>query len=217
MQKVIDGGAAEVAPPSQDGRCWYLPLFCVRHPHKQNQIRGGFDSSAVYETVSLNRMLMSGPDMINSLLGILLRFREDEVAMTADVEQMFYRFHVNENDRDFLMFFWYRDNNPDNSLIEYRMRSHVFGNSPSPAIANYGLRKTVKNADKDVKDFVYRNFYVDGGLVSLPIEADAVSLMKRTQSVMKSEGRLRLHKTTSNFLSALFGHHFSTFGTTLFG
>lgn len=40
---------------------------------------------------------MSGPDMINSLLGILLRFRKDEVAMAAAIEQMFYRFRVDKD------------------------------------------------------------------------------------------------------------------------
>ena len=60
----------------------------------------------------------------------------------------------------------------------------------------------MENGDQDVKDSVYRNFYVDDGLVSLPIEADAVSLMKRTQSVMKSEGRCdytKLPKTPPGF------------------
>ncbi|XP_062585397.1 uncharacterized protein LOC134247072 [Saccostrea cucullata] len=200
MRKVLDSGAAEEAPSSSesDSPCWYLPLFGVQNPKKPGQVRGVFDSSAVFEGTSLNGMLMSGPDMVNSLLGILLRFRKNEVAMTADIEQMFYRFRVNEKHRDFLRFYWYRNNDPDDILIEYRMTAHVFGNSPSPAIATYGLRKTVENADLDVKDFVNRNFYVDDGLISLPSETDAISLMKRTQSTMQSEGKLRLHKITSN-------------------
>lgn len=40
------------------------------------------------------------------------------------------------------------------------MTSHVFDNSPSPAIASYGLLKTVKNADPDGTNFVHHNFYV---------------------------------------------------------
>lgn len=203
MRKVLDSGAAEVAPSSSNAVCWYLPLFGVRHPRKPEQIRGVFDSSAVHEGISLNSLLMSGPDMVHSLLGILLRFRKDEVAITADIEQMFYRFRVDEDHRDFLRFYWYRENDPDDILVEYRMRAHVFGNSPSPAIATYGIRKTVENADEDVKDFVNRNFYVDDGLISLPDEASAIDLMKRTQSVMKSEGRLRLHKITSNKLAVM--------------
>ena len=62
-------------------------------------------------------------------------------------------------------------------LIEYRMRAHVFGNS-----SNLRTQKTVELADSDAKDFVNRNFYVDDGIISLPSEFEAISLMKRTQS-----------------------------------
>lgn len=198
MEKVLNSGAAEVAPPPKSTGCWYLSLYGVRNPKKPDQIRGVFDSSAKYGGISLNSALMSCPDMINSLLGILLRFRKDEVALAADIEQMCYRFRIDEDHRNYLRFFWYKENNPDDIMIEYRMTSHVFGNSPSPAIASYGLLKTVEHADLDVKDFVHHNFYVDGGLTSLPNESDAISLMKRTQSTMKQEGQIRLHKITSN-------------------
>ncbi|XP_056009395.1 uncharacterized protein LOC130051467 [Ostrea edulis] len=199
MEKVLNSGAAEVAPPPTPTSCWYLPLFDIRHPRKPAQIRGVFDPSAMYGGISLN----SVPDMINSLLGILLRFRKDEVAMAADVEVMFYRFRVNGAHRNFLHFFWYRGNNPNDIMIEYRMTSHVFGNSPSPAIASYGLFKTVEHADPNVKDFVIHNFYVDDGLISLSNESDAISLMKRTQSTMKNEGQIRLHKITSSKLAVM--------------
>jgi hypothetical protein len=40
----------------------------------------------------------------------------------------------------------------------------MFGNSPSPSVATYGLRKSVENARPDVREFLERNFYVDDGL-----------------------------------------------------
>lgn len=54
---------------------------------------------------------------------------------------MFFNFLVHETHRDYLLFIWHRDNNTENELIEYRMWVHVFGNSPSPAVATLGLRK----------------------------------------------------------------------------
>ena len=180
----------------------FTPLFGVYHPNKPHQIRGVFDSSATFKGVSLNSVMMTGPDLTNSLLGILLRFRKDKIAATVDIEQMFYQFFVNENDRDFLRFFWYRDNNPDNPLIEFRMCVHVFGNSPSPAVATYGLRRTVENCDRlygsDVKSFIGRDFYVDDGLISMPDSNKVVNLIKRAQQVLRTDGNIRLHKITSN-------------------
>ena len=204
MENIFECGHAEVAPVlASDDKCWYLPLFGIYHPKKPDRIRVVFDSSAQYNNVSLNDVLMSGPDFTNSLLGVLMRFRREAIAISADVEQMFYNFQVTENHRDFLRFFWYRDNNPDLELIEYRMTVHVFGNTPSPAIATYGMRKSVENADSDVQDFVNHDFYVDDGLISVHNDEVATDLIRRTQAALFDGGKLRLHKVASNSRNVL--------------
>ena len=198
MDKVIGNGHAELAPDLASGEeAWYLPIFGVYHPQKPNQIRGVFDSSAEYHGVSLNKVLLTGPDLINSLIGILMRFRRDKVAITADIEQMFYCFSVVENHRNFLRFLWYQDNDTKKPLVEYRMTRHVFGNSPSPAIATYGLRKSVVNSDSDVREFVEREFYVDDGLTSRSSVHEAVDILQRTKTDLASCG-LNLHKIALN-------------------
>lgn len=75
---------AEIAPPlAENEECWYLPFFAVYHPQKPGQIRVVFDSSAQHQGISLNNVLLKGPDLNNSLLGVLLRFRKERVAITA--------------------------------------------------------------------------------------------------------------------------------------
>ena len=204
MSKVFERKHAEVAPPlTPNEDCWYLPLFGVYHPKKPGKVRVVFDSSAKSQGVSLNDILLTGPDMMNSLLGILLRFRQETIAVAADVEQMFHNFKVKKDHRNFLRFFWYRDNNPDLDFIEYRMTVHVFGNTPSPAIATYGLHKSVEQASADVRNFVENNFYVDDGLVSLPDVESARDLIERTKSALYKGGKLRMHKIVSNDKSLL--------------
>lgn len=172
MKGIID--RAEVAPPiPEDKECWYLPLFGVYHPKKPDKIRGVFVISVAYQGKSLNSVLLTGPNLTNSPLGVLLRFRRDKIAVIAYIEQMFYSFYVKKEHRDFLRFLWYRNNNPEDELIECRMRVHVFGNTPSPAVDTYGLREAVKNGDKDVREFVERNFYVDNGLISVSTADEA--------------------------------------------
>lgn len=78
------------------------------------------------------------------------------------------------------------------------MAVHVFGNTPSPAVSTYGLRKTVEHSDADVKDFVDNNFYVDDGLVSCTSAETAIDLVQRTKQILHDNGRLRLHKVASN-------------------
>ena len=191
MRRIFDQGHAEIAPPLLPHKeCWYLPLFGVYHQKKPNKVRIVSDSSAKFQGVSLNDALLTGPDFTNSLLGILLRFRQESVAVAADIEQMFHNFKVKENHRNFLKFFWYRDNNPDLDFIEYRMTVHVFGNTPSPAIASYGLRKSVEHSTHDVRDFVNRNFYVDDGLVSTPHADSAAELISKTKFALSEGGNL---------------------------
>lgn len=95
MQKLFDHKHVEVAlPVYEEEEVWYLPVFGVYHPRKPDQIRGVFDSSATFRGLSLNDVLMSGPDLNNSLLGVLIRFRKEPVAITADIQQMFHCFYV---------------------------------------------------------------------------------------------------------------------------
>lgn len=111
---------------------------------------------------------------------------------------MFYNFKVTPEHRDFLRFLWHEDNDLNRPLTEYRMTVHVFGNSPSPSVATYGLRKSVESSSEDVKELINNNFYVDDGLLSCNSEEEAISLVLRTKDALNEEGKLRLHKFASN-------------------
>ena len=138
MSALFDAGHAELAEPLPPNKeCWYLPLFGVYHPQKKDRIRGVFDSSAKCDGVSLNDVLISGPDLMNNLVGVLLRFRREPVAVMADIEKMFYCFFVDSDHRRFLSFIWHEDNDFQKPLVDYQMKVHVFGNSPSPAVATF--------------------------------------------------------------------------------
>ncbi|RXN03643.1 hypothetical protein ROHU_013311 [Labeo rohita] len=202
MGKVFENDHAETAPELEEHQeRWYLPLFGVYHPQKPNQIRVVFDSSAKHDGVSLNDVLLSGPDLNNALLGILIRFRKENIAVTADIQQMFYAFVVREDHRDYLRFLWYKDNDLNNNITEYRMKVHIFGNSPSPSVAIYGLRRAAQEYQDeygtDSKEFVMRNFYVDDELTSVPTEEEAIDLLQRTQKMLAASN-LKLHKIASN-------------------
>ena len=75
---------------------------------------------------------------------------------------------------------------------------HVFGNKPSPAVATYGLRKSIETQEPSVQEFVHRNFYVDDGLASFSTPQEAIDVMNKTKNALKSGGNLRLHKIASN-------------------
>ncbi|RXN39539.1 cytochrome P450 2G1-like protein [Labeo rohita] len=72
---------------------------------------------------------------------ILLLLGREPIAFSVDVQQMFYCFVVQEEHRDYLRFLWYEDNNMGKNVIDYRMKVHVFGNSPSTGVTIYCMRK----------------------------------------------------------------------------
>ena len=204
MKDLLDKGNAEPVPLqniASSKPCWYLPHFGIYHPQKPEKIRVVFDSAAENNGVSLNKLLLSGPDLTNSLLGVLLRFRKYPTAFMADIEQMFYSFLVKEDHRDFLRFLWYENNDPEGKIIEYRMKVHIFGNTSSPAVATFGLRKTAQVGEpmfgSDAREFVENDFYVDDGLKSVASSQQAIDLLQRTQAMLAT-GNLRLHKISSN-------------------
>ena len=59
-----------------------------------------FDCSAEYDGVSVNRILLSG----HQTVGILVKFRENYVAIMADLEAMFYQVFMANRHRSLLNF-----------------------------------------------------------------------------------------------------------------
>lgn len=83
--------------------CWSTAHYLVFYiPKKPDKTRAVFDSSVKFHRVSLNSVLLSGPKFVNDLTSVLLQFRKDAVGIMADIEQMFYRFLVTNEHRDFL-------------------------------------------------------------------------------------------------------------------
>ena len=205
MKKTLDNGHASQVPVDQlqttKGKAWYLPHFHVYHPRKPDQIRVVFDCSAVYENESLNKYLLQGPDQLNSLIGVLTRFRKEEVALTCDIEQMFHSFYVNPDNRDYLRFLWFANNDLTSPIVEYRMNVHLFGAASSPGVANFCLHQTAETHRQEfgdnASDFLLRDFYVDDGLKSVSTVEQALQLIKCSQAMCASDN-LRLHKFASN-------------------
>ena len=94
------------------------------NPNKPGKVRIVFDAAAECEGTSLNKNLLHGPDYTNSLVGVLLRFREDNTALVADIESMFHQVKVREEDQDSLRFLWWTESTTD-SPEEYVMTVHI--------------------------------------------------------------------------------------------
>ena len=203
MEDMLERGFAERVEDYEvdcNKKVWYIPHFGVFHKIKK-KLRIVFDCSAQYKGISLNDTLLKGPDLTNSLIGILCRFREQPIAFCCDIEKMFYAFHVHPSDRDFLRFLWWSGGDTNKPLATYRMTTHIFGAVSSPSCATYGLRSVAKEFEykygSSVYEFISSNFYVDDGLKSIQGEEKAKDLIRQTVALCRERG-IRLHKFISN-------------------
>ncbi|XP_077971336.1 uncharacterized protein LOC120346540 [Styela clava] len=111
MEKYISLGFAKRIPNEykvgRKGAVWYLPHHPVFSEQKPGKERVVFDAASRCMNTSLNDQLLRGPDSANSLLGTLLRFRQPEIAIVADIEAMFYQVKVHPKDWNVLRFMWW--------------------------------------------------------------------------------------------------------------
>ena len=153
VNDVIAKGYAQKVPnesgAARPDKVWHLPHHRIYHPKKPDRIRVVFDCRASFNGVSLNDQLLQGPDLTNSLVGELIRFREDPVAFLGDVEAMFDQVSVPPEQCDFLRFLWLQNGDLDAPLEEYRMVVHLFGAVSSPSIANFALKKTASDNEEE--------------------------------------------------------------------
>ena len=183
-----------------DGLTWYLPHHGVRHPTKK-KLRVVFDCGASFGGTSLNQQLLQGPDLTSSLVGVLMRFRQETVAVMADVEAMFHQVRVSNEDTDLLRFLWWPGGNYEMDLVEHKMLVHIFGATSSPSVATFALQQCATDfADEfgqETAKTVKKNFYVDDCLKSTYDEDTAVILCTELRSML-AKGGFRLTKWSSN-------------------
>ena len=87
----------------------------------------------------MNDKLLSGPDLLRNLVGKVFRFREHEIAMTAEIESMFSQIAVPKEEFKCLRFLW-RDE-PSDTVGIYEYTRHVFGAKNSLTCASYGFQQ----------------------------------------------------------------------------
>ena len=159
-----------------------------------------FDLSADCKGRCLNRELLSGPDLTNQIVGVLLRFRKERIAVMGDIEAMFYQVKVPKDQCSFLKFLWWDNSDRDKEIFDYEMTAHVFGGASSPSCSNFALRRTAKDNEqqygKEIPQILERS-YVDDLLKSFPTVKEAVSTIKQLQELC-SRGGFNLTKFISN-------------------
>ncbi|XP_076645562.1 uncharacterized protein LOC143355011 [Halictus rubicundus] len=177
LKSWLEEGIIECVPDKEkDNWGHYLPHRHVVKENSTSRIRPVFDASAKERQFpSLNDCLEKGPNLIELVTSVLLRFREGEIGVVADIRKAFLQISIDVRDRDFLRFLWYDCH--DNIIILRHCRV-VFGVSCSPfilgAIIEMHLRSCIESLIESNAKFSKQNilkllkgFYVDNCVTSL--------------------------------------------------
>ncbi|XP_054745916.1 uncharacterized protein LOC129250308 [Anastrepha obliqua] len=185
-------------------RSWYLPIFTVLNANKK-KTRLVWDAAARVKGVGLNDMLLKGPDLLKSLLGVLLRFRERRFAVCGDIREMFHQIKIIKEDQVAQKFLW-RNDGPSRDYDIYVMRVMTFGASCSPSLANYiKNRNAHRFADlhPDAERAIVSSTFVDDWLQSADSENELARLATKVRWVHQ-EGGFQMRNWKSNSKHVLF-------------
>ncbi|UYV72544.1 hypothetical protein LAZ67_9003635 [Cordylochernes scorpioides] len=193
----LDDGIIEKVPAEQhDAEAFYLPHRpVVKLSSGTTPIRPVFDaSSKVYRSPSLNDCLEKGPNLIEMIPNLMLRFRNGKFGVVADIKKAFLQIEVNERDRDYLRFLWYSQNREKTEV--FRHRRVVFGVNCSPfilgAVIEYHL-SNVRPEHKPLAQRLQKSFYVDN-LVTSVNSFEELQDLKLTATSIMDNARLELSR-----------------------
>ena len=165
LEQIKKGYIEEITDLADINRedCNYIPYFPVVRPDRSStKVRIVFDAAAKNrDKQSLNSQIEKGPNRLQDLFGILLRFRQYDIAITADISEMFLQCRLNDEDRRYHRFWW-------NGKI-WQWTRVLFGNLASPDISQKVL---TFNAELFKQEF--------------PVAAEAVSENMYMDDVLKS-------------------------------
>lgn len=179
-------------------RKWYLPVFPVLNKNKPDKFRMVWDAAAEVGGVSLNHLLLKGPDLVPLLIGVLYRFREGRFGMCGDIAEMFHMVKIKPEDQHSQRFLWRSSVNE--KLQTFCMQVMTFGACSSPTsaqyIKNFNARKFERNYPEAVQA-ILRDHYVDDFLGSEDSIPGAIKLCEDVTKI-HAAGGFRIRNWISN-------------------
>ena len=172
IKKALDRGAA-VMLTEQEKADWKGPVnYIVQHGVIQDSATTPFrvvsNSSLKNGTYSLNECLVRGPNSLNSMHDISLRFRCHETGMVFDLTKAYNGLKTGPVEKHLRRFIWRFS--PDDDWIDFALDAVAFGDIPAANCLEIGRNKTADAgahidavAAKKLKDDSYVDDGVTGG------------------------------------------------------
>ncbi|XP_065085675.1 uncharacterized protein LOC135707720 [Ochlerotatus camptorhynchus] len=167
ISEYLRKGYAHKASPKEltqvdPGQIWYLPVSIVTNLKKPGKVRLVWDASAKVSGISLNSLLLKGPDLLASLVAVISQFRERQIGFGGDIMEMYHQMLVRLVDR-LAQCFLYRKT-PEEAPEVYVMDRCTFGSACSPCTAQFVKNRNAEEYAElypDAAAAIIHKHYVD--------------------------------------------------------
>lgn len=196
----VMGHMSRLDNSSDDKASYYFPHHGVLNEcSATTKLRVVFNGSAPTDTgISLNDIQFVGPKIQEDLLPIVLRFRQHNVVVCADIAKMYRMVQINPSQRSFQKIFWRPD--PNDELHTYLLNTVTYGTASAPFLAIRCLKQL--GYDNLVKypvasNIILHDFYVDDLLTGGLSVDEVVKNCQEVDLILRS-GCFELRKWVSN-------------------
>ncbi len=132
---------------------------------------------------------------------MLIRFRSNPIALTADIEKAFLMVGIKADHKDMLRFLWFDDPlSDDPATIILRFNRLMFGLRPSPSILGSVIQHhldSYKKSEPEMAELLSKSFYVDDLLAGEKSVSKAFEIYEKSKKIMAAGG-FNLRKWNSN-------------------
>ena len=148
----------------------------------------------------LNDYWAKGAKLVNNLTGVLLRFRENKIAICGDIKNMYHAVKLSLLDQHTHIFLWRNlEINPKPDV--YVMTSVSFGDKPAGNIAMAARHKTAEMGKliyPEASNTILKNTYVEDIIDSFSNTVVAGKVIKEIDKLIKKGGCVIKRRVTSD-------------------
>ena len=181
------------------GPVFYLTYHEVeKEDSTTTPLRIVMNSSLKYKGRSLNDILMKGPNTLNDLFTIQLKFRCHIIPMICDIKKMYHTIKTTSQELH-LRRIVYRDLDPSKPVQTFGITTCNFGDRSAAAIASVALQKTAKlyeDINEDAAKKIQDDSYVDDIVTGAEDKEGYESLKKNCPEIL-SKGNFSLKGITT--------------------
>ncbi|XP_054709241.1 uncharacterized protein LOC129218946 [Uloborus diversus] len=191
---------AETSSDFINSDTYFLPHHAViKNDSVPTKLRVVFDGSCKPpDSHSLNSILAVGQTVQPALFSILMRFRMNRIAFSADIQQMYRQILVDFADQDLQRIVWRESES--SPISEFRLCTLTYGTSAAPFLATRVLHQIgldIENEDPTVSSIIKNSFYIDDLMSGSNSNEEAIATIKTLSEVLEARG-FHLRKWRSN-------------------